>query len=183
MGKGVKWAVWAVLFVGYAYMAAVVMPGLMSDIQAVSETATCARPLDLFLTGFSLNDVERSFTCMGPSGLEVYRAGEVRDDVLYPIAYGLFLTFTIWALSGATVRGRFRILLVMLPVLTVGFDLGENAHIVQLIDQFPDLQENTVHRGAWFNRIKWAFAFLSILTVLVLASMHAWRLIRGSSAR
>lgn len=175
--------VWMVLFVPYLYLAAVVMPGVQHDVQAVALDAGCATPLDLFIVGIDRADALKALECMGQEGRDIYRAAEVREDAVYPISYGLLLAFTLWALSGfAGIRTK-KGLLALLPFLAVAFDYVENAHIVQLIDQFPNLSEETVEMASLGNQFKWSFAFVSmalILILLALGGIRMWREDRGS---
>jgi hypothetical protein len=181
MSRTFAWGVWTALLVPYLYMAAVVMPGLLSGMQEVAEDASCARPLDLFLFGFSQDDVLQTLGCLGTTGRAVYREGELTADVAYPIAYGLLLSCTLWFLSGGVLQDRWRYMLAAIPLLAMLVDYVENAHIVMLIDQFPAVLEQTVNRGSAANAMKWGLAFLSIASVLGLSVQHARRLFgRGS---
>lgn len=175
MSARTRWAIGVLLFMAYGYMAAVVMSGLMADLQAAAPDAACAKALDLHIFGFTMVEADRALQCMGDAGRAVYRAGEQRQDVAYPIVYGLFLLFTIWALSGIIIRAGLRSVLMLLPVLTVLLDFWENALIVELIDQFPQLMGPTVARCSMANSLKWGFAFASMLSVLMLAGAHAHR--------
>jgi len=179
VSRGKAWAVWGVLFVPYLYLAAVVMPGLMADMQAVALDATCAKPLDLFLFGFTEAQANGVFTCLGDAGMAVYRAGELLQDAVYPVIYALFLSFTLWALSGFMVSGRKRVLLALLPFMAMTFDFMENSHIVQLIDQYPTLDAGTVLKASVGNQLKWFFAFVSIGLIVMFALLSAVRVVRG----
>jgi len=178
ISRGKAWAVWGVLFVPYLYLAAVAMPGLMDDMNAVAVDATCAKPLDLFLFGFTEAQATEVLGCLGDEGMAVYRAGEQMQDTVYPVIYALFLGFTLWALSGFMVTGRKRFLLTLLPFIAMIFDFVENAHIVQLIDQYPDVNASTLLKASVGNQLKWFFAFVSIALIVVFALLSAVRVVR-----
>lgn len=179
ISRGKAWAVWGVLFVPYLYLAAVAMPGLMEDMKAVAVDAACAKPLDLFLFGFTEAQAMEVFGCLGEAGRAVYRAGELSQDTVYPVSYALFLSFTLWALSGLMVTGRKRFFLTLLPFVAMIFDFVENAYIVQLIDQYPELDASTLLKASVGNQMKWFFALVSIALIVVFALLSAVRVVRG----
>lgn len=170
---------WGVLFVPYLYLAVVAMPGLMVDMRAVALDASCAKPLDLFLFGFTEAQATQVFECLGDSGMAVYQAGERLQDAIYPLSYALLMSFTLWALSGITVSGRKRALLTVLPLLAMAFDYVENAHIIQLIDQYPALGAETVLKASVGNQLKWFFVFLSIGFIGLFGLLSTLRVARG----
>jgi hypothetical protein len=177
--RGGAWMVWAILFVPYAYMAAVVMPNVQAEMEAAAADPSCARPLDLRLWGFTEMDVAKTFSCLGEAGLAVYTAAEQNEDVIYPLLYGVFLAFTLFHLCGFAGIRRNRMLVAMLPLLAMGFDLVENFHIVQLAQQFPLLDKGTLHWASLGNQFKWSFAFASIGLILIFLMLGTIRELRS----
>lgn len=176
--KGRAWLVWAILLIPFGYMAGVVMPGVQHRMESVADDPACSTPLDLMLFGFTDEAAHRSLQCMGEEARPVYRAAELREDAVYPVCYGAFLAFTLWALASFGGITRNRGLLVLLPIIAVAFDYMENHYVVELIDQFPNLEEHTVDMASMGNQMKWSFAMLSMLMVLILAALggiRVWR--------
>ena len=177
--KGRAWAVWAILLIPFIYMAAVVMPGVQQQMMSVADDPHCAVPLDLMMFGISDEAALTHLACMGETGRAVYRAAELKQDTIYPLFYGAFLAFTLWALASFGGITRNRGLLVLLPIIAVAFDYMENHYIVELIDQFPHLAEGTVDMASMGNQMKWSFAMLSMVMVLILAALGGIRVWRG----
>ena len=170
-------------FIGYAYMAAVVMPAASVRIYAAADNPNCAKPFDLYMTGFTALEVDANLACLGQSGIEVYRKVELREDVFYPISYALFLGLGIYLFGGyCTNKYGVHKYLSMLPLLTMAVDYGENASILNMIAQYPDLilDGNSVFIASVFNQTKWLLAFASMA---LFAVFGIWALIKWISVK
>jgi hypothetical protein len=162
-------------------MAAVVMPGLTEAINGAVENVACTKPLDLYLFGFSAEEASESLRCMGQASRGIYRAGEQRHDVFYPISYAAFFALSIYLLfTYCTGRKSLGLALALLPVLAMLFDFVENSSIVALIDQYPNLNPETVARASLANTVKWLFAFVSLSAIVVFS---IWALVKRCSRR
>jgi len=179
MKRRVAWAVWAVLFIPFAYMSGVVMPKVQGEMARLSADPSCAVPLDLHVLGFEEAEVTALFECLGAAGREVYREATLREDAIYPITYAALLSFTIWALAGLAGAARWRVLMAFLPWVAVGFDLIENHNIVALIDAYPFMDARTVDMASLGNQLKWSFVFISVAVMLASAAIAAVRVVRG----
>src|SRR5688572_5741515 len=91
--------IWLTLFLVYMYMASFVMSGISEAIKNSADNASCANVLDLHFTGISLQDATYELKCMGEKGRKLYRTAETKHDIIYPISYGLLLSFTLFILS------------------------------------------------------------------------------------
>jgi hypothetical protein len=169
------WAIWAVLFIAYMYMGAIVMPGVMERINAVATDPTCAAILDLHLFGISEAQATDALTCMGEEGRAVYSIAETHEDIIYPFSYGFALSFSLFCLSGFLGFGKWRWLLAALPLICICFDFVENHHIHLLIQQYPTFDADTLRMASLGNTLKWSFAMPSIFGTLVLA---VWALVK-----
>lgn len=170
-------------FIAYAYMAAVVMPAASERINAAADNPNCAKPFDLYLTGFSVQEVDANLACLGKNGIEVYRKVELREDVFYPMSYALFLGLGIFLFGRyATNTHGIHMYLSMLPLLTMAADYGENTWILILLDQYPDmiLDSNTVFTASFLNQTKWLLAFTSMSLFAVFA---IWALVKRVSVK
>jgi len=156
----------------------VVMPAAQSQMKSASNDAECAQPLDLYYFGFTHADAYRALECLGESGRTLYRKVELREDAVYPISYGLFLSFSLFLLASDGGLRRKRWLLAFLPWMAVAFDFMENHYIVLLIDQFPQLGSDIVRMASIGNQLKWFFAAFSVLLLLWVATVSAIRLMR-----
>jgi len=170
-------------FIGYAYMAAVVLPAASARIAAVAANPECAKPFDLYMTGFSAQEASENLVCLGQDGIDVYRNIELREDIWYPMIYALFLGLGIFIFGGySTNKHGVHVYLSMLPLLTMAVDYGENTFILNLLDQYPAaiLDGDAVRIASVFNQAKWALAFLSMA---LFAFFGIWALIKRLSQK
>jgi hypothetical protein len=170
-------------FIGYAYMAAVVLPAASARIAAVAANPECAKPFDLYMTGFSAQEAADNLVCLGQDGISVYRAIELREDVIYPIIYTIFLGLGIFIWAGYCTKQKWlAVLLAFFPVAAMLSDYVENASIISLLDQYgqAEIDGNTVKKASFFNQMKWFFAFTSMA---LFAFFGIWALIKRLSQK
>lgn len=170
-------------FIGYAYMAAVVMPAAGVRIYAAADNPNCAKPFDLYMTGFTALEVDANLACLGKNGIEVYRKVELREDLFYPMTYALFLGLGIFLFGRyCTNTHGIHAYLSILPLLTMAVDYGENTSILDLLDYYPDmiLDGNSVFIASLLNQLKWLLAFASMGTFTVFG---IWALVKWISVK
>ena len=176
----IKLLIWLVLFVLYIFMAAFVMGGASKAINQTAAKPECAVPLDLYKSGASKEQIFTSFDCMGSAARTVYRGIETLQDVIYPLVYSLLFAFTIYCLTGYLSQNKLLISLLTATALPlVIFDYFENFNAVKLVDQFPDLNQETVDSFSTFNQLKWGLAFVCLGIIVLLAVASLWKLVRG----
>jgi hypothetical protein len=157
-------------------MAGVVMSGAASAIQEAALTPGCAVPLDLFMNGLSQQEAFYTLECMGDKGRELYLQTAIRQDSIYPFSYGALLFFTLFLLSSYCTSNKKAIAACcVLPFLIIISDFIENHFIIELIEQFPLIENETVTRFSIFNQLKWKLFFLALGLVLFFAS---WAIIK-----
>jgi hypothetical protein len=116
------------------------------------------------------------FKELGDQGRQIYAATELTLDLVFPLTYGPILVICLARLSSRE-RGRY---LVIVPAVTVVADLLENLTVVSLLWSY---QEQTLSRlwsalawtGAKFTAVKWVFALVSVMMVLVTSILKAKR--------
>ncbi len=113
--------------------------------------------------GFDKYFVLSSLSSMGEKGREVYLLSTLVIDSIYAIIYGV--TYTIFFIFIAKDTSQKRI--VFFPFLISLFDLLENTGIVSLILNYPNISEMLVVFTSFANRLKWIFALLTIVLVIV----------------
>lgn len=120
--------------------------------------------LDLRIDGYNAAEAYIALKNMGEEGRSVYRNAEMSIDIVYPLSWALLL-FSISLLFSS--KNTYREILLTLPVLYLISDIAENIHIISMIDGFP----NNCGDGV-FTLLKWAFAFLSLGSVVFLMTYH-----------
>lgn len=94
-------------------------------------------------------------------------------DTLYPLAYTALFVVIIARLCRKVVpqHPAWRWLL-LLPFPIPIIDYLENAGIVQLIWQYPDLKVSTIHLASFFTTLKWGMVGLAALGIITAAVLH-----------
>ncbi|HYG38393.1 MAG TPA: hypothetical protein VD908_07245 [Cytophagales bacterium] len=157
-----SWMTWSVLFILFLFMGGYVMPHAAESIMNIAKDASCFAPLDIQM-GVSLEDAHKSLDCSGPEGRELYRTIEKREDVFYPIIAGLLFSFTLYSLSFFCYKKqKLSLSLALVPFIITLADLTENYFVINLIDQFPSLNPETVKAMSSVNKVKWVFLFMTL---------------------
>lgn len=134
------------------------------------------KPLDVRFH-YSYDDVKKDFHILGTEGRRISRIITGRMDMIYPVVYGTLFLLLIGNLVGKVAKPssilRFTI---FLPVAGVLFDYLENFNTLKLLNQFPDISENTVSYGETMTQLKHVTLFLSVGLIIALFII---RLIRG----
>lgn len=180
--KSTTWIIAGLLFLLFQYMGAIVLPNVSASLNEVAENAICAVPLDLKVMGITKEKALNTLSCMGTEGRKIYRQAETREDIIYPISYGMFFSFILFSMGAYGMSNRKVIwTLAVLPFIVTCMDLGENYHIVKLIDQFPELDEYTIDSVALFNTLKWCGLFLTFTLVAFIALWNLARMMKRKS--
>lgn len=136
-------------------------------------------PLDLRFH-YDLATVRSVFDALGMEGRDQYRVGAMTLDVLYPLVYSS--TFAVWLALLVRARTRFACATMLLPFAVLLFDLLENACIVMLLAQYPDLSGTLVAVAAWLTSLKWSLAAATIATVSLLTLRAGYEFLRSRTS-
>jgi hypothetical protein len=127
------------------------------------------KPLDVRFS-YSLSEVNYLFNKLGVEGRELYKKVVGRVDMIYPIIYGFFFGLTLaYLLKKISRRKPKLILIALLPVFGVLFDYLENLNTLNLLRQYPNIEEHGVSWGKQVTMIKHMFLFASLALILLLA--------------
>jgi hypothetical protein len=154
-----------VMFIADALMAGYVMP-LAAGIMAFAANNS-VMPLDLMF----FYTPEEAFTMIdkyGEAGRSIYWKIELTADIIYPIIYTLFFGLLISWLFQRGFRSNSN--MQKWNVMPVGgwfFDMLENAGIVSMLAMYPTKFNVLAWLTMIFGSIKWAFAAISIVLILV----------------
>lgn len=172
--------IWVMLFLFYAYSGGFMMSNASKSLTEASQDPSCVKPLDLYIGGFGLEDVNQQMACMGENGRAVYMGIETKQDLIYPIAYSLFLSFTLFLLTGYLFERAWpRRLLPIIPLVALVSDIVENHYLVSILQKYPDFDIVNVEIASLANQIKWGSALLAMVLVLILAISGLVKKIRG----
>jgi len=165
-----------VMFVADAIMAGYVMP-LAAGIMALAANNSVL-PLDLMFF-YTPEEAYAMIDKYGEAGRAIYWKIELTADIIYPIIYTLFFGLL---LSWIFQRGfRSDSPIQKWNVMPVGgwfFDLLENIGIVSMISMYPAESDALAWLTMIFDSLKWAFAAISIVLILlglVRAALNGFR--------
>lgn len=169
MKSFIKYSNWKVtlgLLIGALCLSGYFMP------LALNQTASALGPLDL-LFSYTPEVARAHLEDFGVDGRFRYLLVNLIGDTIYPILYTLFFVSLIAQLSGIASSTPAKVLygpkwLVFLPLLTLGFDLSENATILFLLTKFPDFQDGVVSLASAFTTLKWCSLALTATVILAL---------------
>lgn len=138
---------------------------------------TFVNPLDMRF-GFTAGEALAFLNLLGVEGRSVYLFVESVIDVLYPFVYTAFtvLSLSFFYRHLLPQNSSWRMINVVLPLLTMLADFAENSGIVLMLIGFPDAVATHASWTAIGNQLKWVGAVLSLGSVFV--GFILW-LIRG----
>lgn len=154
-----------VMFIADALMQGYVMP-LAAGIMAFAANNSVL-PLDLMF----FYTPEQAFAMIdkyGEAGRSIYWKIELTADIIYPIIYTLFFGLLMSWLFQRGFKSNSAI--QKWNVMPVGgwlFDLLENVGIVSMLSMYPAKPEFLAWLTMIFGSIKWAFAAISLVLILV----------------
>jgi len=154
-----------------------IVPNASSKVTKHADDPENAVLLDVHPFWFTEAEAMDALHAMGEQGRQQYIRFHKREDLIFPIVYGLFLSFSLFLLNRKRLQKSILIYLIpAVPLLAMMADLVENHHIVLLTRQFPDLNFVTVKIAAIANAIKWgslivSLAIIALLVVRIVASI------------
>jgi hypothetical protein len=165
LDKGSNWKFILPFFILFCLFTFYVFPSYQS--QLVKIVGEQIKPLDTRFS-YSLSEVNRLFHDLGTEGRELYATIAGRVDMVYPIVYGalfiLVLAYLFKKLSGHKSK---LILIALFPILGMLFDYLENFNVLNLLKQYPNINEQQVALCELFTRIKHIVLFGAVGTVLI----------------
>lgn len=127
---------------------------------------------------YTLADIQATMLQYGPRGRAVYALASATLDTLFPVLYVTFFAGLIY---------RFRPTerwwaMAFIPVFAGAWDLCENAQIITMLLQFPDLSAAQVAAASFFTTVKHLMSAIYELTALVFLFMSLVRRLRQNPA-
>jgi hypothetical protein len=114
---------------------------------------------------FSATEVYARLQSYSLEGLPVYKKFTYTIDVIFPISLFYFLiTLSRFAFQRTYLPASLAKVVLVFPVIWIGFDLLENSMVFTLLSQFPDRINFLGSLLGWVTAIKFGLLFLSILS-------------------
>lgn len=175
LARRVRWWVAAAglaLFVGFLVL---VVPAQA----AAGEFYTSLRPAPDTERWYSPEDLYAAAEAWGATGRAAYVRARVTFDVVWPLAYGIFLlTGLSWVWARATRPGSRWRRIALLPLLVVVLDYAENLCTATVVGRYPARTPVLAELAPVFTAAKWltlSASFLLLAVGLVAAAVVAVR--------
>lgn len=142
--------------------------------QAINGLPEDVTVMDLRLS-YTPDELYTVLSSLGEAGRAAYVRNILILDVLWPLAYGAFLTLLpLYAFADLTPRRRR--LLAGVAVVGVVLDYAENMSVLTLVLRFPDRIDALARVASAFTTAKWVF----VTAAMLVAVTAAVRLVRRS---
>lgn len=122
------------------------------------------KPLDLMF-GYDKNNVENLFEKLGESGRKKYVKDLWTLDFIYPMIYTALLSLLFRKLVPYFENFEW---LFYLPFVIMFLDYIENSNTSYLIKRYPKISENWVRFASIVTQLKWIFAGINVLILIIL---------------
>ena len=124
--------------------------------------------------GYSLEKASEVLSSLGEAGRAFYLTRIVPLDMIFPLSYSLFFTFSM-AYAVKRIGKNDLLPILALPFATAVFDWTENACVVAMLLQYPSLQPAIVNIGSCATIAKFvsfgacvaAFTLLTVWATIV----------------
>jgi hypothetical protein len=142
-----------------------ILPG---ESEKASEYTPEGKSFDTSLF-YRADSVYERIASYGDDGRSSYIHDRWTFDLIFPLAYGFFcLTAAAFGLFRLVKPGSKFFLLLLLPLLAVLFDLGENTFVTILMVNYPREFVFLPAAASAATLIKWIFVTLSMLQAVLL---------------
>lgn len=157
--------IWAASLVIFLMFMIVILPH-EAQRSALATGSDSSPDTSLFYTPEDLYDMADTY---GSEGRAYYISSRFSFDIIWPIAYLLFLTCSITLVFRNLGTALWIRLVYLLPLLGFCFDLLENSAASVVMFRYPDVSPVAAFLAPWFTLFKWvsiaaSFAGLAIGT-------------------
>jgi hypothetical protein len=167
------------LFIGIWFVITVIVGVIITRLSA--NLAEISGGLSILDTRFSYtsSDAYTLFERLGSEGRRLYQIMHTSLDVIFPVAYSLFLaSAAIWLCKLLGIKKPLKGIVTIAMCLGGLTDLLENLLITVLVHQFPKQLPALVSTSQAFTQIKFILIGLAFLLLLVLAGIYLSRKMR-----
>ncbi|MDG1841055.1 MAG: hypothetical protein P8I93_01765 [Crocinitomicaceae bacterium] len=141
--------------------------------------------LDIMIMGYDINYVNAFFKALGEKGRDIYLYQQLAIDMIYPLAYGGFICFSLaWILKKKNKNlTSIGLAICILPLIGVFLDFIENISNAILLLKYPKISSFQVAFSCIMTYLKYFFLIVSVLILFVLYGMFIVNKIKITNAR
>ena len=127
---------------------------------------------------YSAGDLYEMAESYGEEGRAYYIRARFTFDLIWPLAYGLFLTAALTQLYRfLRPEGKGR-LVNLLPTAAVGFDYTENIAASLVMYRYPERTPVVANVSTGFTMLKWSLLYASFALLALGILLLGWRWLR-----
>ena len=177
-----NWKFILLFFLFFAYMTFYLFPRYQSQLNKLAGEEV--QILDARFS-YSISEVNNLFDKLGTEGRALYTIVIGRVDMIYPISYAVFCGLLLALLLKTIWRRKPQLIIIaLLPVLGALFDYLENFNTLNLLGQYPNIEEQQVAWGELLTRIKQVILVAAVsLIVLLMIILLVKTIIRRKQKR
>lgn len=168
---------WLIALTLYLLTGGILMPYGASRI---SEAA--GHPVEILDLQFSYNkerviEILSSYTERARTLAAIFNA---TADSFYPVIYTLLFIITIcWIFKNVNGGRDYLKVLLVLPIAIMLVDYLENNYIINLLNNFPKINDTDVLYSSLFTTTKWSLVFLQISVILCGLLLLIWQKVKS----
>ena len=144
---------------------------LFVTIPLVTEYSDGMKILDMMPSGYDLDYVKKLFTTLGFEGRHAYFYYQLRVDLIFPTLFAISFCLLFCYLLKKIQRHQSTFFYIsFLPVIAGVSDYIENFGIITMLQQFPDIQSDTVAISNTFSLLKsttTTFYFFALIIIII----------------
>jgi uncharacterized membrane protein YoaT (DUF817 family) len=131
---------------------------------------------------YTADELYGALSALGEAGRAAYVRNILILDVLWPLAYGAFLTLLpLYAFADQTRRRRRA--LASVAVAAVMLDYAENMSVLTLVLRYPERLDGLARVASTFTTTKWVFVAVAMVIAVAAAVWLLRRTLAARSAR
>lgn len=135
------------------------------------------RILDMMPAGYDFAYVKQLMEALGEAGRHYYLFRQLPVDLVFPFSFAVSNCLIIaWFLKKLNKLDSKWFFVCYLPIIAGIFDYAENFSIISLLNNYPEIEENSVLISNLFSVMKSSFTTigLSVLLIILFVFLFKW---------
>lgn len=125
--------------------------------------------LDMMPAGYDFQYVVQLMEALGETGRHYYLFTQIPIDLVYPFFFALSNCLIMaWFLKKIGKLDTFWYLVCYLPIFAGFFDYAENISIISLLNNYPEIEQNSVLVSNFFSVMKSSLTTIALSVLLII---------------
>lgn len=132
--------------------------------------------LDMMPAGYDFQYVIQLMEALGETGRHYYLFTQIPIDLVFPFFFAISNCIIMaWFLKKIGKLDTFWYLVCYLPLFAGFFDYAENISMISLLNNYPEIEGNSVLVSNAFSVLKSSFTTVALSTLLVILTVYLFR--------